>query len=158
MSILLFSISSTSVLSKPGTNSDSNDGHGTPSTTLYPPPFTASRLVSGHCPPYTPSSSTLGSPGRAERGSQPVRHPCSPHQLGESRRQPCILTSLVLTSWGGMRLSLEDFRNRRDKPHEGVDWNDATPDHRSAEVITVVYIWAQTLGSDIHHKERQRQV
>lgn len=35
-----------------------------------------------------------------------VRQPCSLHQLGESRRQPCILTSLALTSLGGMRLSL----------------------------------------------------
>lgn len=35
-------------------------------------------------------------------GCQPVRRPCSPHQFPESRRQPCILTSLALTSsrWG----------------------------------------------------------
>lgn len=48
---------------------------------------------------------SLCSPGAAERGSQPVRQPCSPRRFRESRRQPCILTSLALTSLGGMRLS-----------------------------------------------------
>lgn len=113
MSILLFSISSTSLLPKPGTNSDSNDGHTTfPPSTLLSQPLGWSRVTA------LPS---LSSPGTAERGSQPVRQPCSPHQLRESRRQPCILTSLALTSSGGMRLSLEDFRNRGEEPHGGEE-------------------------------------
>lgn len=99
MSALLFSISSTSLLSKPETNSGSNDGHA--HTHTHPTPQTPSS-VSGHC-------SLLLSllPGaKAERecrggGSQPVRRPCSPHQFTGSRRQPCILTSLALTSSGG---------------------------------------------------------
>lgn len=95
MSVLLFSISSTLVLSKPRTNSDSNDGHAT--SPLYPP-HTASRLVSGHCPPCLRSPPPPASPGSAWGV---VRQPCSLHQLGESRRQPCILTSLALTSLGG---------------------------------------------------------
>lgn len=112
MSILLFSISSTSVPSKPRTNSDSNDGH---TTSPLSSPHTTPPLVSGHRPPLS-----LRSPGTAERGSQPVRQPCSPHRFRESGRQPCILTSLALTSSGGMRLSLEDGGNRGEKPHEGV--------------------------------------
>lgn len=47
---------------------------------------------------------SLCSPGAVKRGgSQPVRQPCSPHQFRESTRQPCILTSLALTSSGGCR-------------------------------------------------------
>lgn len=106
MSVLLFSISSTSVHPKPRTNSDSNDGHATS-------PCTASWLVSGHCPPcfHSPPAASLGIAWGVVR--QPVRQPRSLHQFGE-RRQPCILTSLALTSLGGMRLSLADFRNRRE--------------------------------------------
>lgn len=51
---------------------------------LYPP-FTAPRTVSGHYPPSLPPS---GSPGTAEWGSQPVRQPCSPHQLHNVEDNP----------------------------------------------------------------------
>lgn len=86
------------------------------------PPGAAPQLVSGHCPP-----SALSPQGEAERRSQPVRQPCSPHQFRESGRQPRIPTSLALTSlgWGGVErvgvggvwvFRLEDFRNRGEKP------------------------------------------
>lgn len=112
MSILLFGVSSTSVLLKPRTNSDSNDGH-TPPPPLNSPRATP-RLVSGHHPPPLACS-----PGTAEQGegSQPVRQACSPHQLRESTRQACILTSLAATNPGGLQSSLEDFRNRGERSH-----------------------------------------
>lgn len=89
-----------------------------PPSILLAQPLGWSRVTALPTVPPSPPSAPLGG---QNGGSQPVRHPCSPHQLGESRRQPCILTSLALTSLGGMRLSLEDFRNRRDKPHGGAD-------------------------------------
>lgn len=112
MSILLFGVSSTSVLPKPRTNSDSNDGH-TPPPPLNSPRATP-RLVSGHHPPPLACS-----PGTAEQGegSQTVRQACSPHQLRESTRQACILTSLAATNPGGLQSSLEDFRNRGERSH-----------------------------------------
>lgn len=112
MSILLFGVSSTSVLPKPRTNSDSNDGH-TPPPPLNSPRATP-RLVSGHHPPPLACS-----PGTAEQGegSQPVRQACSPHQLRESTRQACILTSLAATNPRGLRSSLKDFRNRGERSH-----------------------------------------
>lgn len=116
MSILLFGVSSTSVLPKLRTNSDSNDGH-TPPPPLNSPRATP-RLVSGHHPPPLACS-----PGTAEQGegSQPVRQACSPHQLRESTRQACILTSLADTNPGVLQSSLEDFSNRGERSHgEGM--------------------------------------
>lgn len=108
-------------------------------------PHTAPRLVSGHRPP------SLRSPGTAERGSQPVRQPCSPHQFRESRRQPRILTSLALTSSGG-----DAAQFRRLSKTEEASWghggsqqlqkgDDATPDCCCAQVFTAEYFWALTL-------------
>lgn len=119
MSALLFSISSTSLLSKPETNSDSNDGH------THTPNPTNPRLSR-----VTAPSSSLCSQGKAERGSQPVRRPCSPHQFTESRRQPCILTSLALTSSRGRGGGRSKRGDRSRGGTEGVSScrNDTTPD------------------------------
>lgn len=146
MSILLFSISSTSVPSKPGTNSDSNDGHTASPPSSLPTHSPSAGLGS---PPSLPPS--LRSPGTAERGSQPVRQPCSPHQFRESRRQPRILTSLALTSSGG-----DAAQFRRLSKTEEASWghggsqqlqkgDDATPDCCCAQVFTAEYFWALTL-------------
>lgn len=68
--------------------------------TQPPPPLSTSHNPSAGLG-SPPSHPLLRSHGAAERGSQPVRQPCSPHRFRESRRQPCILTSLALTSLGG---------------------------------------------------------
>lgn len=78
----------------------------------------------------TAPSSSLCSQGKAERGSQPVRRPCSPHQFTESRRQPCILTSLALTSSRGRGGGRSKRGDRSRGGTEGVSScrNDTTPD------------------------------
>lgn len=84
----------------------------------HPPLRSSHNPSAGLGSPPSPSSAPRG---RQSRGSQPVRQACSPHQFRESRRQPCILTSLALTSSGGKWLSLEDFRNSGERPRRGVE-------------------------------------
>lgn len=102
MSVLLFSISSTSVLSEPETNSDSNDGHTLPT----PQPLAWSWVTA------LPSLSVLR--GQQIGGVDQLGNHV--HQFRENRRQPCILTSLALSSRG-----VKDNRKKRDRSRGGKE-------------------------------------
>lgn len=86
----------------------------------------------------SPPSPSLAPWGRQSRGSQPVRQACSPHQFRESRRQPCILTSLALNVAQFRRLQKQrrEASSGRGGSQLQRRCNDTTPGCRSAKVFT----------------------
>lgn len=76
MSVLLFSISSTSLLSKPETNSDSNDGH------THTQPHKPSSVL-GHCPP-PPLSAPRGRQSGGVNQLDDHVHPISSQRAGDN--------------------------------------------------------------------------
>lgn len=106
----------------------------------HPPLRSSHNPSAGLGSPPSPSSAPRG---RQSRGSQPVRQACSPHQFRESRRQPCILTSLALTSSGGDVAQFRRLQKQRREASPGRGGsqlrqrcNDATLGCRSAKVFT----------------------
>lgn len=116
------------------------------------PPQTTPRLVSGHRPPLP----LLPRDGRAgESTSQTTMFTPSVQR----EQKTTLHTDFISTdNFGGLRLSLEDFRNRGERSHGGMEGvsscrNDATPDCRCANVLTLVYFWALTLQAAMFTSE-----